>query len=59
MGFYPFTLALKGPGTDAEARQFPKRAGYDEDPATGWRRATWALTWLVIRALEKAGMATA
>ncbi|KAF5042541.1 putative isomerase YddE [anaerobic digester metagenome] len=35
-GFYPFA-----PGQDADgipvflARQFPKRAGYDEDPATG------------------------
>lgn len=31
-GFYPFVL-----GTDhvLYARQFPKRAGYDEDPATG------------------------
>lgn len=34
-GFYPFT---RGGGKDtshAQARQFPKRAGYNEDPATG------------------------
>jgi trans-2,3-dihydro-3-hydroxyanthranilate isomerase len=32
-GFYPYTLAARG--ADAAARQFPLRAGYDEDPATG------------------------
>jgi trans-2,3-dihydro-3-hydroxyanthranilate isomerase len=32
-GFYPF--ALPAEGADAAARQFPRRAGYDEDPATG------------------------
>ena len=35
-GFYPFVME---PGPDGEpvfwARQFPQRAGYDEDPATG------------------------
>ncbi|WP_445149106.1 PhzF family phenazine biosynthesis protein [Baekduia sp. Peel2402] len=34
-GFYPYAL-LDGDGAgDAAARQFPLRAGYDEDPATG------------------------
>ncbi|MFN2559783.1 MAG: PhzF family phenazine biosynthesis protein [Jatrophihabitans sp.] len=32
-GFYPFTLDAAG--ADAAARQFPRRAGYVEDPATG------------------------
>jgi PhzF family phenazine biosynthesis protein len=32
-GFYPFTTVAEG--ADAAARQFPRRAGYDEDPATG------------------------
>jgi trans-2,3-dihydro-3-hydroxyanthranilate isomerase len=32
-GFYPFTL--RATGADVAARQFPARAGYDEDPATG------------------------
>lgn len=32
-GLYPFTRAARG--ADAAARQFPLRAGYDEDPATG------------------------
>lgn len=32
-GLYPFTVAVDG--VDAAARQFPRRAGYDEDPATG------------------------
>lgn len=34
-GFYPFTTAGGNSGTHAWARQFPKRAGYNEDPATG------------------------
>ncbi len=34
-GFYPFTLNTRDSQFHAEARQFPKRAGYDEDPATG------------------------
>ena len=34
-GFYPFTTAGGDPGTHAWTRQFPKRAGYNEDPATG------------------------
>jgi trans-2,3-dihydro-3-hydroxyanthranilate isomerase len=35
-GFYPYaaTGAIRG-GADVAARQFPLRAGYDEDPATG------------------------
>lgn len=33
-GFYPFTLRTRNSETDAEARQFPRRAGYEEDPAT-------------------------
>jgi trans-2,3-dihydro-3-hydroxyanthranilate isomerase len=32
-GFYPFTLDAVG--ADVAARQFPRRAGYVEDPATG------------------------
>jgi PhzF family phenazine biosynthesis protein len=32
-GFYPFTVDAAG--ADAAARQFPRRSGYDEDPATG------------------------
>jgi PhzF family phenazine biosynthesis protein len=32
-GFYPFTRDASG--ADAAARQFPRDAGYDEDPATG------------------------
>lgn len=34
-GFYPFTLHTHSRALQAEARQFPKRAGYNEDPATG------------------------
>jgi PhzF family phenazine biosynthesis protein len=34
-GFYPFTLQCRSSQFDAEARQFPKRAGYNEDSATG------------------------
>jgi len=34
-GFYPFTVKTLDPSVQVEARQFPKRAGYDEDPATG------------------------
>lgn len=35
-GFYPFSPGQTGDGTPVFfARQFPKRAGYDEDPATG------------------------
>jgi trans-2,3-dihydro-3-hydroxyanthranilate isomerase len=33
-GLYAFTVPAAG-GVDAAARQFPVRAGYDEDPATG------------------------
>ena len=32
-GFYPYTT--RAAGADAAARQFPRDAGYDEDPATG------------------------
>jgi trans-2,3-dihydro-3-hydroxyanthranilate isomerase len=32
-GLYPFTVTSVG--ADAAARQFPRRAGFDEDPATG------------------------
>ncbi|WP_051160369.1 PhzF family phenazine biosynthesis protein [Patulibacter americanus] len=32
-GFYPYTRAARD--ADAAARQFPRDAGYDEDPATG------------------------
>lgn len=35
-GFYPFSPGKSDDGTPVFfARQFPKRAGYDEDPATG------------------------
>ncbi len=34
-GFYPFTLHPRNPEAGAEARQFPLRAGFLEDPATG------------------------
>ncbi len=34
-GLYPFTLDTRDPVCHAEARQFPNRAGFDEDPATG------------------------
>lgn len=34
-GFYPFTLQTFDTNCPVEARQFPKRAGYKEDPATG------------------------
>jgi PhzF family phenazine biosynthesis protein len=34
-GFYPFVAAPRTGGADAAARQFPRRSGYDEDPATG------------------------
>ena len=34
-GFYPFTINTRKEIFDVEARQFPKNAGYPEDPATG------------------------
>lgn len=34
-GFYPFTRDDDKGASHAQARQFPKRAGYNEDPATG------------------------
>jgi PhzF family phenazine biosynthesis protein len=34
-GFYPFTLETRQPQFAIDARQFPLRAGYPEDPATG------------------------
>ncbi len=34
-GIYPFTLQSVHPGADVEARQYPYRAGYAEDAATG------------------------
>jgi Phenazine biosynthesis-like protein len=34
-GFYFFTLMRQSSEFDIEARQYPKRAGYNEDPATG------------------------
>lgn len=34
-GFYPFTRNTDKPGADVEARQFPLRAGFPEDAATG------------------------
>ncbi|MFZ3045310.1 MAG: PhzF family phenazine biosynthesis protein, partial [Desulfatirhabdiaceae bacterium] len=34
-GFYPFAKNDRGSPNSYSARQFPKRAGYNEDPATG------------------------
>ena len=34
-GVYAFTTSARNPAAAAEARQFPVRAGYPEDPATG------------------------
>jgi trans-2,3-dihydro-3-hydroxyanthranilate isomerase len=34
-GLYPFTLQTNKVNADVEARQFPLRAGFPEDPATG------------------------
>jgi len=34
-GFYPFAKNDTGTPNSYSARQFPKRAGYNEDPATG------------------------
>jgi len=34
-GFYPFTVRALDPTVQVEARRYPKRAGYNEDPATG------------------------
>lgn len=34
-GFYPFTRRSDKPNSSAEARQFPLRAGFPEDAATG------------------------
>lgn len=34
-GFYPFTIHTRNSEFDIEARQFPKNAGFVEDPATG------------------------
>jgi len=39
-GFYPFTLHAED--ADVAARQFPRRAGYVEDPATGVAAAALA-----------------
>jgi trans-2,3-dihydro-3-hydroxyanthranilate isomerase len=39
-GFYPYTL--RAAATDLAARQFPRRAGYVEDPATGVAAAALA-----------------
>ncbi len=47
-GLYPFTLRTRSPKLQAEARQFPKNAGYLEDPATGVAAA--ALAAYLIRA---------
>jgi PhzF family phenazine biosynthesis protein len=41
-GFYPFTLRPERPSSSAEARQFPYRAGFPEDPATGVAAAALA-----------------
>lgn len=34
-GFYPFTPVTRSSALHVEARQFPKRVGFNEDPATG------------------------
>lgn len=41
-GFYPFTRRTDKPQTQAEARQFPLRAGFPEDAATGVAAAALA-----------------
>jgi len=41
-GLYPFTLRPRDRDVDSEARQFPCRAGYAEDPATGVAAAALA-----------------
>lgn len=41
-GFYPFTRRTGKPQTHAEARQFPLRAGFPEDAATGVAAAALA-----------------
>jgi trans-2,3-dihydro-3-hydroxyanthranilate isomerase len=46
-GFYPFTLHARD--ADVAARQFPRRAGYDEDPATGVAAAALG-AYLAVRA---------
>jgi trans-2,3-dihydro-3-hydroxyanthranilate isomerase len=40
-GLYPFTRHACADGADAEARQFPLRAGFYEDAALGWQRLLW------------------
>ncbi len=41
-GLYPFTIETRSPELQIEARQFPKQAGYLEDPATGVAAAALA-----------------
>lgn len=41
-GLYPFTRLTDKPGANAEARQFPLRAGFPEDAATGVAAAALA-----------------
>ncbi len=41
-GFYPFTRRTDKPGATVEARQFPLRAGFPEDAATGVAAAALA-----------------
>jgi PhzF family phenazine biosynthesis protein len=41
-GFYPFTLHPERASSSADARQFPYRAGFPEDPATGVAAAALA-----------------
>jgi PhzF family phenazine biosynthesis protein len=41
-GFYPFTLRPERASSSADARQFPYRAGFPEDPATGVAAAALA-----------------
>lgn len=46
-GFYPFVVEKRGGACVLHARQFPNRAGYPEDPATGV--AASALSAYIIR----------
>ena len=53
-GFYAFTLETRRPQFDIDARQFPLRAGYPEDPATGVAACALA-SYLVVNREGKEG----
>jgi PhzF family phenazine biosynthesis protein len=52
-GLYPFTSKPRSPNLQVEARQFPKQAGYLEDPATGVAAAALAAYLLKYAVLEE------